>query len=178
MMFPQPAILHFRNSKCMSVKSSSLPPFHSRSFFTVEVCMSPKKDKQPNWMAKSNTFSVKYLRISLSLTADGCNFRTFHQSWSTPAHEMLNCWTSLLWQQGHLLWDSANLTKDVLCRMYSAVIMSCYMMKPNIKGNNCALFWQMHWITHSCLIWKCITHCLFYNALLWKGLLLTYPIIF
>ena len=46
------------------------------------------------------------------------------------------------------------------------IYYTCYMMKPYIKGSSCALFWQMHWITHSCLIWKRITHCLFYNALL------------
>ena len=46
-------------------------------------------------------------------------------------------------------------------------IITCYMMKPYIKGINCALFWEMHWITHSCLIWKRITpYICFYNALL------------
>ena len=33
------------------------------------------------------------------------------------------------------------------------------------------------WITHSCLIWKSIRHCLFYNALLQTGLLFMCPII-
>ena len=36
---------------------------------------------------------------------------------------------------------------------------------------------QLFWITHSCLIWKRITQCLFYNALLQMGLLFMCAII-
>ena len=35
----------------------------------------------------------------------------------------------------------------------------------------------LYWMTHSCLIWKRIMHCLFYNTLLQTGLLFMCPIV-
>ena len=36
---------------------------------------------------------------------------------------------------------------------------------------------MVFWIVHSCLIWKRIMLCLFYNTLLQTGLLFMYPVI-
>ena len=55
------------------------------------------------------------------------------------------------------------------CLLHGCCI--CKLLQLRLLDERKQLCISFGYIAHSCLIWKCVTHCLFYNALLQTGLL-------